>query len=62
VTVKSADMERAVQFVRAYTLAHGTGWPDCLLAATCLRLEVPVVTLNDKHFSPIRGLAVIRPY
>jgi hypothetical protein len=22
----------------------------------------PVVTLNDKHFKPIRGLSVVRPY
>jgi predicted nucleic acid-binding protein len=38
------------------------GWPDCLIAATALRLGLPVVTLNDKHFRAIRGLRVIRPY
>ena len=35
---------------------------DCLIAATCLRLGLPLVTVNDKHFRPIRRLRVIRPY
>jgi hypothetical protein len=41
---------------------HGVGWPDCLIAATCIRLGLPLVTLNDKHFRAIRGLRVVRPY
>jgi predicted nucleic acid-binding protein len=61
-TVKTADMSTTIGLVRDYTLAHGIGWPDCLIAATCLRLSLPLVTLNDKHFKSIRGLSVLRPY
>jgi predicted nucleic acid-binding protein len=60
--IKGADMNLAIDLVRTHTLSHGIGWPDCLIAATCLRLGLPLVTLNDRHFKPIRGLSVIRPY
>lgn len=61
-TVKGSDMTVAVNLVRQHTLAAGIGWPDCLIAATCMRLGLPVVTLNDKHFRAVRGLSVVRPY
>lgn len=61
-TVKPADFTAALDLVRRHFLSNGSGWPDCLVAATCLRLKLPLVTCNDKHFKPIRGLRVIRPY
>ncbi len=60
--VKPADHERCLLLLSQYRLSHGIGWPDCLIAATCLRLDLPLVTLNDKHFRPVRGLKVLRPY
>jgi hypothetical protein len=60
--VKALDFDAALDFLRASRLSHGIGWPDCLIAATCLRLGLAVVTLNDRHFRAIRGLRVIRPY
>lgn len=60
--IKGDDMGKAVELVRSYRLACGIGWPACLIAATCLRLRLPVVTLNDEHFRAIRGLSVVRPY
>lgn len=60
--VKPSDHERCLLLVAEYRLSHGIGWPDCLIAATCIRLALPLVTLNDKHFRPIRGLRVVRPY
>ena len=62
VHAKNADHEHAVQLMVEHHLSHGIGWPDCLIAATCIRLALPLVTLNDKHFRPIRGLRVVRPY
>jgi predicted nucleic acid-binding protein len=56
------DFDHCLAFVRRLNLSHGIGWPDCLIAATALRLGVTVVTLNDKHFRAIRGLKVLRPY
>ena len=60
--VVPADFDHCRAFVKRYTLPFGVGWPDCLIAATALRLRLPVVTLNDKHFRVIRGLRVMRPY
>ncbi len=56
------DFHHCLAFVERYTLTHGIGWPDCLIAATALRLKLPIVTLNDKHFRPFRALKVVRPY
>jgi len=61
-TIKGADMNVALDLLRAYSLAHRIGWADCFIAATCLRLRIPLVTFNDKHFKPIPGLSVLRPY
>lgn len=60
--VKSADFERCLSLMSQVRLSHGIGWADCLIAATCIRLQQPLVTLNDKHFKAIRGLRVARPY
>lgn len=60
--VKPADFEMCLSLMSQVRLPHGIGWPDCLIAATCIRLGLPLVTLNDKHFRPIRGLHVVRPY
>lgn len=60
--VKQRDFLDALNSLRLLTLAHRIGWPDCLIAATGIRLGLPVVTVNDRHFRLIRGLSVIRPY
>lgn len=57
---RDVDFETAIPLLRAHRLAHGIGWPDCLIAATCMRL--PLATLHDKHFRCVRGLKVLRPY
>lgn len=56
------DLLTSVKLLRRYHPSHGVGWPDCLLAATALRLGVAVVTLNQKHFRAFRRLEVIVPY
>lgn len=56
------DFDHCIAFVRRFGLSHGVGWPDCLIAATAIRLGVPIVTLNDKHFKIFKGLKVRRPY
>lgn len=57
-----ADSSSALDLLRMYKLAHGTGYLDSLIAATALRLILPIATTNDKHFRPIPNLQVIRPY
>jgi predicted nucleic acid-binding protein len=34
----------------------------CLIAATALRLDMEVATVNEKHFRAIPRLKVFRPY
>jgi predicted nucleic acid-binding protein len=62
IRARGDDFVRALDLVRSHRLPSGIGWADCLIAATALRLRLPVVTLNDKHFKAVRGLRVIRPY
>jgi predicted nucleic acid-binding protein len=57
-----ADIRRALRLLERHALSHGVDWNDCLIAASALRLAQPVVTTNDKHFRPFRGLKVRRPY
>lgn len=57
-----ADSLAGVDLVRQFHLSHSVGVLDCLIAATCVRLGAPVATINSKHFIPIPGLVVVRPY
>ena len=59
---QAADWDACLTLFRALHLAHGIGWEDCLIAATALRLNLDVATLNDKHFQAVPALQVIRPY
>jgi len=60
--LEPADCVTALDLLRRHRLSGGIGWQDCLIAATAIRLRVPVATLNDHHFAVIPGLAVNRPY
>lgn len=37
------------------------GVKDTLLAAICLQYEIPILTLNSRHFSRVPGLEVVTP-
>jgi len=57
-----ADSAAALAALRRLNFSHKIGLPDCLIAATALRLALPVVTINDRHYRLFPGLKVIRPY
>jgi predicted nucleic acid-binding protein len=57
-----ADWTLALRLMRTHSRTAGTDWVDCLIAASAMRLRLPVATLNEKHFMPIKKLLVIRPY
>lgn len=57
-----SDCVEMAALMQRHTLSDGVGWSDCLIAAACLRLDLPVVTTNVKHFRAISGLQMIRPY
>ncbi len=56
------DSEEALAWLRRLHLSHKVGFPDCLIAATAIRMDLPVVTLNLRHFRLFKGLRVVRPY
>ncbi|MCL2646214.1 MAG: PIN domain-containing protein [Phycisphaerales bacterium] len=56
------DWPDALNFFEHLHLSHKVDLPDCLIAATALRLNLPVATVNDRHFRLFKGLTVIRPY
>ncbi len=51
----------AGRLVRQWRRSHGIGVIDALIAATALAEEVPVLTLNARHFDFIPGLVVLNP-
>ena len=57
-----ADSETTLTRFISLHLAQQIEYRDCVIAATALRLDMPVATTNDKHFRPIPGLQLIRPY
>jgi tRNA(fMet)-specific endonuclease VapC len=60
--IEASDCAVAIELLRQFRLSHNLSLPDAFIAATCLRLSLPVATLNDKHFAMISSLAVVRPY
>jgi predicted nucleic acid-binding protein len=62
VRVKGDDLAASIELFRRHHLSSSVGWPDCLIASTCVRLGVPLATLNEKHFRAFKGLKVVRPY
>lgn len=62
IPLATIDARTSLRLLRAHRLTHSVSWEDCLLAATALRRETPVATLNDKHFRAFRALEVLRPY
>ena len=59
---KGDDLVAALSLLRQHRLSASVGWADCLIAATCIRLDLPLITCNVKHFKSLRGLRIIRPY
>jgi predicted nucleic acid-binding protein len=57
-----ADALLALDLFRQHRLADGVDWPDCLIAATALRLGTDVFTQNTKHFGAFAGLRAQRAY
>ena len=53
---------QALDWYIQYHLSHGTGFLDCLIAATALQYSLPIYTLNTKHFKILPGLDLRRPY
>ncbi len=62
VPISSAISVTAWDWYRQYRLRDGVGFLDCLIGASAYHLGIPVCTLNEKHFRPLPGIKVERPY
>lgn len=62
VDVISADMDWAMEQLVRYKLSHNVGMMDCLIASVSQRMDVPLFTINLKHFTPILGAMAQKPY
>jgi hypothetical protein len=60
--ITDGDSVRALNWLKKYHRSHGIGFHDCLLAACAVRNRIPIATLNEKHFKPLPGVKIIRPY
>ena len=47
---------RAMAYVELYSLSHGLGAGDALIAATAVEHDLVLATGNAKHFKAIKGL------
>jgi predicted nucleic acid-binding protein len=45
-----------------FHLSHGIHLQDVMIASVAARLALPLYTLNLKHYEPLPGLRVVRPY
>lgn len=61
IDVDSDISMQAGRLVRRWRRSHGMGLVDALITATALTEEVPVLTLNAKHFNFVPGLLMINP-
>lgn len=52
----------AWEWYRKIHLSQGSGFLDCLIAASAFHYGLIVCSLNDKHFRPLPGVQVERPY
>jgi predicted nucleic acid-binding protein len=59
----TADDNRwAMRQLARFYLSHGIHLQDVMIASVAARLEVPLYTLNVKHYQPLPGIRVVRPY
>jgi len=60
--IETGDSARALTWLQKYYHSRGVGFHDCLLAAAAVRRHIPIATLNEKHFKPLPGVKLVRPY
>ena len=56
------DNNWAMHQFAQYHLSHSVDFPDVMIASVAVRLNVPLYTLNIKHYAPLPNLNDIRPY
>jgi predicted nucleic acid-binding protein len=62
VDILPVDFDWAIQQALRFRLSHNIDMMDCLIASTAYRLNIPIFTSNLKHFRPLLGDLVQKPY
>jgi predicted nucleic acid-binding protein len=63
VAVAQADLDWTVEKLSELVPKYnGLGMKDVLIASTSYRLQIPIYTRNMKHFKPLLGSLVVKPY
>lgn len=62
VEMEPEDGEWAAQALLKFNLSHNVDTMDCLIAAVSHRLQIPLYTHNTKHFLPLLGSLIRKPY
>jgi predicted nucleic acid-binding protein len=62
VYLTQSDCAWAREQHRRLRLSHGVGLLDVFIASSAVRLDIPLYTLNLKHFQPLPEVKAIRPY
>jgi predicted nucleic acid-binding protein len=57
-----ADLSWATDALVRLGLSHNVDAFDCLIASVSYRLQLPLYTINLKHFTPLLGTLAVRPY
>lgn len=57
-----SDFDWAIEQTLRFRLSHNVGMMDALIASAAYRLRVPLFTRNLKHFQPMLGPLVQKPY
>ncbi len=52
----------AMRQIARFSLGHGLHLSDALIASVAVRLNVPVYTLNVKHFTLLPSIQISTPY
>jgi predicted nucleic acid-binding protein len=59
----TADDNRwAMRQLGRFYLSHGIHLQDVMIASVAARLDVPLYTLNLRHYQPLPGLRALLPY
>lgn len=51
--------DKAIDLIEKYSHSEGLRLADALIAATCLVLDLDLLTFNRRHFQKIAGLKLI---
>ncbi len=62
IEVTTSDFMWATEQLLRLRLSHNMDVFDCLIAAASYRLQLPLYTINMKHFVPLIGALAQKPY